>query len=174
MLENQHHFLTTCIWDALDVNAQSNEHIVEVLTDCAERHHKTTTPPSNHASISWRSDVHIILPGCGHHTGGSQSVPTVHPMLPKGRRLWVAQSTPTRFITGIHLCTALDQSPNINMVAEPLVAESKVASALWFNSSTFPQVSVHKTRKERETACVSVPTKRLGRRLTFQIQSPTE
>ena len=75
------------------------------------------------------------------------------PVLPKGRRLWVAQSTP-QFITGIHLCTTLDQSPNINMVAEPLVAESKVAQ---LSGSTVPRSlrSVHRTRKEGDSVCLS-------------------
>ena len=60
---------------------------------CTRRHIKLTVkrpPPytfdSNHlhdhanrASKSWRSDVSIILPGWVRHTGGSQSIPTVHP-----------------------------------------------------------------------------------------------
>ena len=34
---------------------------------------------ANNARKSWRSEVPIILPGWGHHTGGSRSIPTVHP-----------------------------------------------------------------------------------------------
>ena len=33
----------------------------------------------NHARTSWRSGIPIILPGWGYHTGGSRSIPTVHP-----------------------------------------------------------------------------------------------
>ena len=35
--------------------------------------------PRNRARKSWRSDVLIILPGWKRHTGGSWSIPTVHP-----------------------------------------------------------------------------------------------
>ena len=34
---------------------------------------------ANRARKSWRSDVLIILPGWRRHTGGSRSIPTVHP-----------------------------------------------------------------------------------------------
>ena len=34
---------------------------------------------SNHANKSWHSHIPIILPGWAHHTGGSRSIPTVHP-----------------------------------------------------------------------------------------------
>ena len=34
---------------------------------------------ANRARKSWRSDVSIILPGQRRHTGGSRSIPTVHP-----------------------------------------------------------------------------------------------
>ena len=60
---------------------------------CGQTHYfdgKTTTTPytsdSNHvhnhanrARKSWSSDVSIILPGWRRHTGGSRSIPTVHP-----------------------------------------------------------------------------------------------
>ena len=70
-------------------------HTVSFEEECGSqtaKHHKTTTPPPTdvttsatplakrkHASKNWRSDVPIILPGWGHHTGGPQSTPTVHP-----------------------------------------------------------------------------------------------
>ena len=34
---------------------------------------------ANRARKSWRSDVPIILPAWERHTGGSRSIPTVHP-----------------------------------------------------------------------------------------------
>ena len=34
---------------------------------------------ANHARKSWRSGTSIILPGWRCHTGGSRSIPTVHP-----------------------------------------------------------------------------------------------
>ena len=34
---------------------------------------------ANRARKSWRSDVASILPGWRRHTGGSRSIPTVHP-----------------------------------------------------------------------------------------------
>ena len=38
---------------------------------------------ANRARKSWRSDVPIILPGWERHTGGSRSIPTVHPCGPE-------------------------------------------------------------------------------------------
>ena len=48
---------------------------------------------ANRARKSWRSDVPIILPGWERHTGGSRSIPTVHPVRTSVGRLWVAQTT---------------------------------------------------------------------------------
>ena len=72
-------------------------------------------------------------------------------VLPKGRRLLVAQST-SQLITGIHLCTALDQSPNINM--ERSGCREQGCLALWFNSSTFPQVCSQDAQRVRLCVCV--------------------
>ena len=47
---------------------------------------------ANRARKSWRSDVLIILAGWERLTGGSRSIPTVHPCGTLVRRLWVAQS----------------------------------------------------------------------------------
>ena len=64
-----------------------------------QNHHQQTctTPHANrkHARKSWRSDVPIILPGWRHHTGGSQSTPTVHPCLAyQGDSGWLTAPSP--------------------------------------------------------------------------------
>ena len=94
---------------------ESRDHgtiLCELRTNRPRRHHSflfgcshlCTTPHANrkHARKSWRSDVPVILPGWGHHTGGSpvHTHSTPVPGLP--RRLWVAHSTTT---TGHHKCS---------------------------------------------------------------------
>ena len=64
-------------------------------------HHKTTgnrhdhvTSTLNHERQSWRFGTSTTLPGWRYHTGGSQSIPTVHPC-PCEERLWVARRSVT-------------------------------------------------------------------------------
>ena len=48
-----------------------------------------------HVRKSWRSGTSTILPGWRGHTGGSRSIPTVHPCPQSGGRLWVARLNET-------------------------------------------------------------------------------
>ena len=56
--------------------ALHHETITTDVSTCAVLNART-----NHAHKSWRTDVPIILPGWRRLTGGSQSIPTVHPCL---------------------------------------------------------------------------------------------
>ena len=118
--------------------------------------HDNNHSTCNKASKSWRSDVPIILPGWAHHTGGSRSKPTVHPVPGTPGRLWVpqqhatdAQMSPThRHGSGGHGC----------------------------ESSTIPQNLFTRRAKMRQCVPQSFPTRISGRSpcKEVQIQSPTE
>ena len=49
----------------------------------------------NRARKSWRSNVPIILPGWRRHTGGSRSIPTLHPCPPRWRGCGLLTNTTT-------------------------------------------------------------------------------